>query len=368
MKQKIEDIAKDMGIEIIGVTSVLNYSYLADLLYGRANKGYNSEFEEQDINKRLDARKVFPECKSIVAIGVPYAAGYKKPVTSNKGLLSVVSYGEDYHKKIRTILDNLAHEIKKYVDLEYVPCVDTSLLLDREICKNAGIGQYGKNSLLINDNYGSFINLGYLLTDIEIKINTTLDNANICNGCDLCVKSCPNNAIFKDGGINSRKCISNLTQTKSYIPFEYRHKMGNQIYGCDVCQVVCPKNKKNSNLKYQEDYSTLLVDLAELLYISTGDFNKKYGSLSGSWRGKNVWKRNALISIANLGLNSMFDNVKEQLENPSEMIKIYSSWSLINLDRKKASDILNNNLKYENDTVKSEYIKLMEGSYDCRNL
>lgn len=361
MKNKILKIAKDIGIHVVGVTSTLNYDYLYKLLYDRAKNGYSSEFEEQDINRRLDARNIFPKCKSIVAIGLPYAAGYKKPVAVDKGLLSVVSFGEDYHVKIKNLLKNLADEIKKHIEFDYVICVDTSPLLDREICKNAGIGQYGKNTLLINDNYGSFINLGYLLTDIEIDCDTLNDNVDICSGCDICVKSCPNNAIFKNGGIDSKRCVSNLTQTKNYIPIEFRNNMGNQIYGCDVCQLVCPKNKKNSVLEQAKDYNALFVDLAELLNISKADFNKKYGSLSGSWRGKSIWKRNALISIANLGLNSMYDNVKNELKNPSDMIKIYSSWSLMKLDRQKASDILNNNLKYENDTVKREYIKLLEG-------
>ncbi|MDW5300094.1 MAG: tRNA epoxyqueuosine(34) reductase QueG [Sedimentibacter sp.] len=361
MKQIITDIAKNMGIDIIGFTQILDYSYLSELLFERERMGFNSEFEERDINKRLDVRCVFPKCKSIIAIGVPYAQGYKKPVTSDKGLLSVVSYGEDYHKKLELLLNNLAIKIKKHINFEYVSCVDTSPLIDREICKNAGIGQYGKNSLLINDNYGSFINLGYLLTDIEIKSNKTVDTIDICKDCDICVKSCPNNAILKNGGIDSKRCISNLTQTRNYIPIEYRHNMGNQIYGCDICQIVCPKNKKNLEIKSNIDNNYLMVDLKELLKISKADFNKKYGSLSGSWRGKNIWKRNALISIGNLGLLSMFDMVKEELENPSEMIKIYASWTLMKLNRQKASEILNNNLKYENDIIKMEYIKLLEG-------
>ena len=363
MKLMITDIAKNMGIDVIGFTSTLNYSYLHDFLLNRVKKNYSCEFEEQDINKRLDARNLFPKCKSIIAIGVPYGEGYKRPLTLTKGLLSVSSYGEDYHRKVKFILNNLAENIKKYIDFEFVPCVDTTPLLDREICKNAGIGQYGKNSLLISNNYGSFINLGYLLTDIEIENNTVIKTVDICGDCDICVKSCPNNAISKDGGINSQKCVSNLTQTKKYIPVEFRRNMRNQIYGCDVCQLVCPKNKKHLEVPATEDYSNLQVDLEELLVISKSGFKNKYGSLSGSWRGKNIWKRNALISIANLRLNSMFDLVKEELKNPSEMIKIYSSWSLMKLNSEKASNILSNNLKYENDIIRNEYIKLLEGKF-----
>lgn len=359
MKKKITETANSMGIDIIGFTSVLEYSYLKDMLMCRKAKERHNEFEENEIDKRLDVRNVFPECKSIIAIGIPYAEGYKKPVTMNMGLLSVSSYGIDYHKKLSGILYNLAEEIKKHESFEYAICVDTSPLIDREICKNAGIGSYGKNTLLINDIYGSFINLGYLLTDLDIE-NSEISNTDICGSCDICIKGCPNNAIFEKGGLNSKRCVSYLTQTKNYIPVDYRNSMRNQIYGCDVCQIVCPKNKLNSKKETKNDYNELLIDLKELMYISNKDFVKKYGLLAGSWRGKNIWKRNGLIATGNLGLLSMYGMVKDELNNPSEMIKIYAAWSLLKLKKADARDVLYSRLKYENDIIKQEYMKLME--------
>lgn len=361
MKQKIIEIANSLGIEIIGFTSVLDYRYLDDYLYTRAARGYSTEFEEQDINKRLDARNVFPNCKSIIAIGVPYAIGYKKPNSNNMGLLSVSSFGEDYHKKLNNLLKNLAEEIKEHFDIDYEICVDTSPLIDREICKNAGLGSYGKNTLLINEDVGSFMNLGYLLTDLQIELDNKLNDIDICGNCEICIKSCPNKAILKGGGINARRCVSYLTQTKEYIPLEYRTNMKNQIYGCDVCQIVCPKNKDSKEKTLNIDYNSLLIDLEELMQMSNKEFLKKYGHLSGSWRGKNVWKRNALIAIGNLGLTSMFDLVENELNNDSEMIKIYAAWCLMKLNKEKAAEILNNRMKFENDTINKEYMKLAEG-------
>ena len=104
----------------------------------------------------------------------------------------------------------------------------------------------------------------------------------------------------------------------------------------------------------------LLVDLNELLNITNSQFSDRFGSTSGGWRGKNIWKRNAIISITNLDLKYMFDSVKEELKNQSDMIKIYSAWSLMMLNKQKASDILYSNLKYEKDTVIDEYKKLLE--------
>lgn len=359
MKQQISKIASSLGIEIIGFTSMLDYSYLKDFLNRRIIKDYNNEFEEQNINKRLDIRNVFPKCKSIIAIGVPYAEGYKIPYTKDMGLLSVVSFGEDYHKKVNKILLNLAEEIKKHKSFEYMICVDTSPLIDKEICKKANLGGYGKNTLLINEDYGSFINLGYIITDLEIE-DSELNNKDVCGECDICIKSCPNNAILEKGGLNSKKCVSYLTQTKQYIPIEYRKNMRNQIYGCDICQIVCPKNKLNLEKRTEKVYEELLIDLNELMNISNNNFMKKYGHLSGSWRGKNIWKRNGLIAIGNLKLNTMYDIVKEELNNPSEQIKIYAAWSLLTLRNKEAKEVLNSKLKYENDKIKLEYMKLME--------
>lgn len=360
MKQEIFKTANEMGIDIIGITDVLDYSYLFKHLSERMVKGYSCEFEEQDINKRLDVRNVFPKCKSIIAIGVPYAIGYKIPNSKDMGLLSVSSYGEDYHKKLNNLFKKLAEELQKHYDFDYKICVDTSPLLDREICKNAGIGSYGKNTLLINERFGSFINIGYLLTDLEIECDNRQNDIDICGGCDICVKSCPNKAIFKEGGINARRCVSYLTQTKEYIPIEYRTNMKNQIYGCDVCQIICPKNKYNNENTISIDTNSLMIDLKELMQITNKEFIKKYGHLSGSWRGKNVWKRNALIAIGNLNLASMFDLVENELNNDSDMIKTYAAWCLLKLNKEKAYEILNNRMKFENDTIKMEFMKLAE--------
>jgi epoxyqueuosine reductase len=136
--------------------------------------------------------------------------------------------------------------------------------------------------------------------------------------------------------------------------------MRNQIYGCDMCQLACPKNKKILEKETDNDYNELLVDLGEILDISNTEFTKKYGMLSGSWRGRNIWKRNAIISIGNLNLTYMYDRLKEELNSQSKMIKSYSAWSLVQLDRKDACDVLNKRMKYEDDDIRREYIKLME--------
>jgi epoxyqueuosine reductase len=159
--------------------------------------------------------------------------------------------------------------------------------------------------------------------------------------------------------INTRKCVSYLTQTKEYIPIEYRKVMGNQIFGCDICQINCPKNHKILNQASDENYDSLLVDLEELFRISNKEFALKYGNISGSWRGKNIWKRNAIISSANMELYNFYDLIKDELYGTSEMFKIYASWALLKLNVQKSKDLIYNRIKYENETIRDEYNKLL---------
>jgi epoxyqueuosine reductase len=360
MNEMIIEAAGKSGIDLIGFSNLLDYSYLEEVLIKRKSHGYDNELEEGDIEKRLYVRKYFPSCRSIIVCGFPYAEGYKKISTSDKGLLSVVSFREDYHLSVRKKLESFAEKLLEKVSFSYKISVDTSPLIDREISMRAGLGSYGKNSMLINEKYGSFIVLGYLLTDIELGSTSLVENKDICGDCKICIKNCPNGAILEGGVINSKRCISYLTQTKNYIPPEYRKNMRNQIYGCDMCQLACPKNKKILKKETYNDYNELLVDLGEILDISNTEFTKKYSILSGSWRGRNIWKRNAIISIGNLNLTYMYDRLKEELNSQSKMIKSYSAWSLVQLDRKDACDVLNKRMKYEDDDIRREYIKLME--------
>jgi len=360
MKQKIYEIANNMGYEAVGITSVLNYDYLRPILKNRISKNHYNELQEQDVEKRLFVKDVFTECKSIIVVGFPYAKGYNQVNSTDKGLISLISFGEDYHHVVNRSLNKFAQNLNKYFKFDYKICVDTSPLVDKEICMKSGIGSYGKNALLINKNLGSFINLGYILTDLNIEESSDNKFEDICQNCHLCIKACPNKAILKNGVIDTKKCISYLTQTKNYIPLEYRENMRNHIYGCDVCQLVCPKNKDILSMNSNNNYKEILVDLKEVLNITKSQFAEKYGNTSGGWRGKNIWKRNAIISIANLDLNYFFESLKDELKNPSEMIKFYSAWALMKLNKQKASDILNSNLKYENDIVINEYKKLLE--------
>lgn len=304
LNKYIIDKSKDVGIDICRFTDCLPLKTIESQLYERKERNRMTEFEERDINKRIDPKLTFPPCKSIIVLGISYNVDYKdKPNYKYRGKLSMSSWGMDYHRVLRKKIESLIGEIEKAAKFQYKYFVDTGPLIDRELAVKAGVGYYGKNCSVINEEYGSFIFLGHILTDLDLKFDSPVESQ--CGDCDLCLRACPTGALEGSGKLNPKKCISYLTQTKNEIPTDLKGKMGIKIYGCDTCQLVCPKNKGIKKSSHEEFIPILTkgyMDLEELQAISNSQFKRKYGHMAGSWRGKNILKRNAKIIMDNIFL------------------------------------------------------------------
>lgn len=353
LKEYIAHKSKIVGIDIIGFTKPEKMDNLIGFLEKRKEKEYNTELEESNILSRTNPLALMPESRTIIAIGVSYNIEYKSvPHESGKwtGLLSKSSWGEDYHKVLKNKMEDLVKEIKKEIDFKYIICVDTSPLIDREISKSAGIGWYGKNCSIINDDYGSFIFLGYILTDLDLEENERIEEK--CGNCRLCIDACPTQAIEEGYIINAKRCISYMTQTKKKIPYDLREKIGMKIYGCDTCQLVCPKNDKvikGSSKEFVPQLTKGIIPIEEIITISNKDFKEKYGSMSGAWRGKNILKRNAIIALGNIRDKSSIKLLKTALHDESPMIREYAAWSLIRIDKEEGVKLIRERLFKEND-------------------
>lgn len=332
IEQYIKDASKEIGIDIIGFTDS-NPLDIREILLNKRKLEKTTEFEEEDIEKRINPKLTMENCKSIIVLGVSYNTGFKpKKIHRLNGTISMTSWGRDYHKVLREKIDALIGKIKEKQDFEYKAFVDTGPLVDRELARKAGVGFLGKNCSIINEQFGSFIFLGYILSDIELNPNTTvLDN---CGDCDACLRACPTGALESAYNLNPKKCISYLTQTKEVIPEELRKKMGNRIYGCDTCQKVCPKNKqvKLSTIKDFIPIDTQgSIDLENLLFISNKNFKREFASMAGSWRGRNILKRNAIIAIGNMKDRANIPLLEEVRKDANPMFKEYINWAIENI-------------------------------------
>ena len=354
MNRKIlENIAKEIEIDIISVTDANPLSEYKEYLEKRIESNANVEFEETNVEKRIDPKLLLESVKSIIVVGISYNTGYKTEINNNDtlyGKLSSISYGEDYHNIVNEKLDLLATKIEESgVIFEWRKFVDTGPLLDKAIALKAGIGWQGKNTLIINEKYGSKISIGYLLTDIEMT-EFEVSNSNAqkvdCGECNICINACPTKALKGDYTMDSKKCVSYLTQTKEEIPYELRSKMGLQVYGCDICQLVCPHNKSvylTEDKSYLPEKTLGLVDIEELFNMSKSEFQEKYGNMTGAWRGKNVLLRNSAIALANMKNEKAYDLLLKNIDNNSKIVREYVYWALLSYKEKhpEVEDIIN---------------------------
>ncbi len=235
------------------------------------------------------------EEKSLVIAAFPYFAG------SWAGNLSVYARGEDYHKVLRRRMEAVANGILT----EYQCSADTTPLDERRAAEIARIAMRGKNGLMIVPGVGSLVFLGSILAKDELPEIFGSATAN-CVGCGKCVRACPVGAIGEDG-IDAKRCLSDVTQRKGELTREEIHAIAQSgcLWGCDICQKVCPENANIPITKIAEFADDLIDNLPEneLILMSAGEIERKYASRPFVWRGGNILKRNAKILLDELGGN-----------------------------------------------------------------
>ncbi|MDK2919390.1 MAG: epoxyqueuosine reductase [Candidatus Petromonas sp.] len=364
LKEKTIKYAKSIGIDLIGFVKSEVFEDLRERINSRKEKDYLSGFEEKDIEKRIDPQLTMKDAKTIIVVGVPYYI-HENNINHDTnpefyGKISRSSWGKDYHvvlkEKMKKLMELMQEELGK---IKYRFFVDTGPLVDRHLAYKAGIGWYGKNNCIITENYGSWVFIGYILCDLEIETENHEENR--CAKCNKCIDACPTGALMDNYEYNAKRCISFLTQTKEDISYQLREKMGNSLYGCDVCQLVCPHNV-NVEGGYDEFFPeehNYRPNLLELLQLSNKQFKKKYGDIALGWRGNKVLKRNTIIALGNSGDIKVLDHIKKYLEDSSPMIRKYAAWAAIRLDKVRGKKLLEEHLKKEKDPqVISEIKKL----------
>jgi len=353
-KKEIRVFAKTIEIDLIGFTN-------AELLMGIEEKFKKRKFNNQlselgpsRLEDKYNPLKLFESCKSIIAIGVPYQLTRNERV-NKYGHVSSAGIGIDYHKILWAKLEKIIEYIKENLDakVDYKICVDTCPLSDREIAYKSGLGYYGKNNFIISDQFGSAINIGYILID-KIFPEATESITDQCGGCTLCMAACPGGAILSDG-FHMNQCIAQLTQTKNELSYAQRELMGKNIYGCDICQRVCPKNSDVPSYSAEE----ATIDLIELIHLSNSEFKNKYKDRGFSWRGNSVIKRNAIIALGNEKLKENYDQLLFLLNHPSLIIRRYTLWALFHSDQKRLNELKlsNNDLAIEKKRILEYYKK-----------
>lgn len=356
LKKDLISYSKEIGIDKIGFASAAPFTELKDRLIRQQELNYQSGFEEPDIDKRTNPALIFQEPKSIIAIALAYPSKMKEHIQGKKderrGIFCRASWGVDYHVLVKQKLQLLeAYIIERIPGARVKSMVDTGELVDRAVAERAGIGWSAKNCAIITPEFGSYVYLGEMITNLPLEPDEAIEDQ--CGSCTKCLDVCPTGALINGGQIDAQRCIAFLTQTKGYIPEEFRSKIGNRLYGCDSCQTVCPKNRGidfhfHEEMEPKPEIAKPL--LKPILTMSNRQFKEKFGHVSGSWRGKKPIQRNAIIALAHFKEASSLDTLIDVMTNdPRADMRGMAAWAIGKIGGEVAEAALLNAQSNESD-------------------
>ena len=335
--KKIKAWGTELGFAQVGISDIDLRDQEAALQRWLDNN-YHGEMEYMARHGMMRARpdELLPETLRVISVRLDYlppealiVSTMKKP---ENGYISRYATGRDYHKMMRNRLKKLAQKIETEVEsLGARPFVDSAPVLERPLAAKAGLGWVGKHSLLINQEAGSFFFLGELLVNIPLPVDTPVEEK--CGSCVACLKICPTQAIVEPYVVDGRRCISYLTiELDGAIPEEFRPLIGNRIYGCDDCQLICPWNKfaqasAEDDFKPRKDLHT--PELLSLFAWTEAEFLKKTEGSPIRRIGHHRWLRNIAIALGNAPYQpGIVEALEAKLAEADEMVAEHLHWAI----------------------------------------
>ena len=344
LKDRIIQLSQEIGISKIGFTTADDFAYLEKSLKAGVEEGRTTGFEHKNIEERLDPKLSLASARTIISIAVAYPRRLPQQpqkTAYRRGKITPNSWGLDYHYILQDKLERLARGIEELTaDFEYKGMVDTGALVDTAVARRAGIGFIGKNGLVISKEFGSYMFLGELITNLELEPDQPVDYD--CGDCNRCVEACPTSCLLGDSTMDARRCLSFQTQDKGMMDLEFRKKIKTVIYGCDICQICCPYNKGiDSPPVVDIDPDLAQPELIPFLELSNGQFKEKFGLIAGSWRGKNILQRNAIIALANAHDRSAIPKLLEIIDKGQNPIHAATAiWALGELVKDPSEELV----------------------------
>jgi epoxyqueuosine reductase len=379
---EIKKQAGGLGFDLVGVASVEPSAHI-DLFRSWVEGGAQGDMSylsrEDALARRADLKLTLPSLKAAVLVGHDYYQEDAVDVPEDPARAVVARYarGRDYHDVIEHRLLMLHRWIEDHVDQSVVArvYVDTGPILERELAVRAGLGWFGKNTMLINPKRGSYFFLGVLLLDLDLEPDEPFSEDH-CGTCRSCLDACPTDALLgrdADGApvMDARRCISYLTiEHRGSIPVELRPLMGNRVYGCDICQEVCPWNEKFAEVSGEEAYSSgsdldgpKLVELGErLLGMSGKGFLREFSGSPVSRARRKGLLRNVCVALGNWGEEAAGPTLVSALSDSAALVRMHAAWALGRIGSSAAPAALRARAELEKDGGVLEEISAALGS------
>lgn len=340
LRHSINGEARRLGFHLIGVTTPQPPPHVSVFL-NWLEAGYHGQMEylnhERSRQRRADPALILPGCRSILVLGMHYCASDQTPdpILQTTGRVAAYAWGDDYHEifkeRLHALLSFIEGQVGHAVNSRWY--TDTGPLLERDLAQRAGLGWIGKNTCLINPRQGSFFLLAEILLDLDLEPDPPFESDH-CGSCTRCLDACPTGCILPERVIDSQRCISYLTiELKGPIPLELRPSIGNWVFGCDICQQVCPWNQKfaptTGDLAFSPRSGIPAPVLSDELGLSQDEFSRKFKGSPLKRARRRGYLRNIAVALGNRRNADALDPLAESLKNdPEPLVRGHCAWAL----------------------------------------
>jgi epoxyqueuosine reductase len=321
---ELSRLADELGIDVVGASPAEPYAETEAHIRDRRRRGLfaRMRFTMAQPEVSCHPEKLLPGARTVVSAALCYWAPGPEP-DAGEGRLPRYTWSDRY-AELREKLDALGRRLGG----SYRVLVDANQHVDREGAARAGVGFYGKNTMLITRRYGSWVVLGTLVTDVEIEPSPPL--ALDCGSCRLCIDACPTGALDDPGVLDSTRCLSYWTQAPGSIPPQYREELGVQVYGCDICQDVCPWNRGIEKRRAGEEppaEAEPVISLRDWLSAPDDELKQRYDRLYFPQNDPRYLRRNALVAAGNSGAGELADVVGAYADSEDELLSSHADWA-----------------------------------------
>ncbi|MBL8234614.1 MAG: tRNA epoxyqueuosine(34) reductase QueG [Bryobacterales bacterium] len=337
---RIKQLAAEAGFELAGVARAVeapDWHRYADWA-SRGLAGRMSYLSGHRASVRQSPGNLLPSARSLICVGKLYNSPFPYSTTltdPDRAWISRYAWGDDYHVTVRSGLENLARQIAAEVAFDYRICVDTAPLLERTYAREAGLGWIGKNTCLINQQQGSWFFLGEMLVSLDLEPDEAPPDR--CGTCSRCILACPTEAIVPSpqGGweLDARLCISYFTiELRGAIPEEQRRGLSHHIFGCDICQDVCPWNRRAAvtagpSFAPSTD-AHFAPDLERLAAISPAEFREMFRHTPVDRARYSGFLRNVAVAMGNSKLSKFLPALDRLATSPDEVVAGHARWAI----------------------------------------
>ena len=347
----VKTCALELGFDLVRITSAVDFELDREVTIDRIRSGLMDGlpwFHQARVTRGASPEQLLPGARSVICLALNYfnqepGGASTSDSGSAAGRVARYARGRDYHRVMKRMMRNLVAELSARLecDVDARWYVDDGPMLDRAAAARAGIGWFGKNTNILTSELGSWVFLGQVITDLELAPDPALTKT--CGNCVRCIDACPTGAIVAPYVIDNARCISYLTiENRGPIPAELRHQMLDWVFGCDICQDVCPVNRKAQPAAEAGFGRTGLaaVDLLEILEMSEEEFRQRFSG-TPIMRAKRVGlQRNACVALGNLADPSTIPGLAKALSDGETLVRCHAAWALGEIGGTEAIDCL----------------------------